>query len=183
MPIDPLCHGCPGVQPRPGAAAAHLRYREPVHVAKVLTVSDSVHTGDRVDKTGPRVVALLEGSGFTVSTADVVPDGVDAVAEALRSLADAFHGLIVTTGGTGFSPDDHTPEGTRAVLDRLAPGLAEAMRAVNPLGRLSRGVAGTRGTSLVVNVPGSPAGAVECLEAIVDVVPHALDLLGGGRPH
>jgi molybdopterin biosynthesis enzyme MoaB len=69
------------------------------------------------------------------------------------------------------------------VLDRLAPGLAEAMRAVNPLGRLSRGVAGTRGTSLIVNVPGSPAGAVECLEAIVDVVPHALDLLGGGRPH
>jgi molybdenum cofactor synthesis domain-containing protein len=154
-----------------------------VHEARVLTVSDSVHSGDRDDRAGPEIVAFLTGRGFEVSAPDVVPDGVDSVAEALRSMADGFHGLIVTTGGTGFSPDDHTPEGTRAVLDRLAPGLAEAMRAVNPLGRLSRGVAGTRGTSLVVNVPGSPAGAVECLEAIVDVVPHALDLLGGGRPH
>ena len=89
----------------------------------------------------------------------------------------------MTAGGTGFAPADQTPEGTLAVLDRLAPGLAEAMRAVNPLGRLSRGVAGTLGAGLIVNVPGSPAGAVECLEAIVDVVPHALELLAGGRPH
>jgi len=146
-------------------------------------VSDSVHAGGRDDRSGPRVVAFLEGHGFTVSAVDVVPDGTGPVAAALRSAADGFHGLIVTTGGTGFSPADHTPEGTLAVLDRQAPGLAEAMRAVNPLGRLSRGVAGTLGTSLVVNVPGSPAGAVECLEAIVDVVPHALELLGGGRPH
>ena len=154
-----------------------------MHEAKVLTVSDSVHTGEREDRTGPQVVTFLEGHGFTVPTVDVVPDGVDAVASALRSLADGFHGLIVTAGGTGFSPGDHTPEGTLAVLDRLAPGLAEAMRAANPLGRLSRGAAGTLGASLIVNVPGSPTGAVECLEAIVDVVPHALDLLGGGRPH
>jgi molybdenum cofactor synthesis domain-containing protein len=154
-----------------------------VHEAKVLTVSDSVHTGARQDRTGPRVVAFLEGHGFTVVVTDVVADGVDSVADALRSLVDGFHGLVVTAGGTGFAPTDRTPEGTRAVLDRMAPGLAEAMRSANPLGRLSRGVAGTLGTALVVNVPGSPDGAVECLEAIVDVVPHALDLLGGGRPH
>ena len=146
-------------------------------------MSDSVHTGEREDRTGPQVVTFLEGHGFAVPAVDLVPDGTDSVAMALRSLADGFHGLIVTAGGTGFSPGDHTPEGTLAVLDRLAPGLAEAMRAANPLGRLSRGAAGTLGASLIVNVPGSPTGAVECLEAIVDVVPHALDLLGGGRPH
>ena len=146
-------------------------------------MSDSVHTGDRHDRTGPRVVDFLESHGFAVPAVDLVPDGADEVAAALRSLVDGFHGLVVTAGGTGFSPGDHTPEGTLAVLDRLAPGLAEAMRAANPLGRLSRGVAGTCGASLIVNVPGSPAGAVECLEAIVDVLPHALDLLGGGRPH
>lgn len=149
----------------------------------MVTVSDSVSTGDREDTTGPGVAAFLEGRGFMVSSIQVVPDGVDSVAEALRSLSDGFHGLIATAGGTGFSPGDHTPEGTRAVLDRLAPGLAEAMRSANPLGRLSRGVAGTCGTSLIVNLPGSPRGALECLEAIVDVVPHALDLLGGKRPH
>ncbi len=149
----------------------------------MLTVSDSVSTGEREDATGPAVATFLEGQGFRVSSVGFVPDGVDSVAAALRSLSDGFHGLIATAGGTGFSPGDHTPEGTRAVLDRLAPGLAEAMRSANPLGRLSRGVAGTRGTSLIVNLPGSPRGAVECLGAIVDVVPHALDLLGGERPH
>jgi molybdopterin adenylyltransferase len=151
--------------------------------AKVLTVSDSVHAGDRVDRTGPRIVAFLEEHGFTVLATDVIPDGADPVAEALRSLTDGFRGLIVTAGGTGFSPGDQTPEGTLAVLDRLAPGLAEAMRATNPLGRLSRGLAGTLRASLIVNIPGSPTGAVECLEAIVDIVPHALELLAGGRPH
>src|SRR6266508_3254614 len=92
-------------------------------------------------------------------------------------------GLVVTTGGTGFGPRDLTPEGTRAVLEREAPGLAEAMRLVNPLGRLSRASAGTIGSALVLNTPGSSSGAVECLEAVIDVVPHALDLLAGGRPH
>ena len=149
----------------------------------MVTVSDSVHSGGREDRTGPQVVAFLEGHGFTVVSVDVVPDGVEPVAQALRSVTDGFHGLVVTAGGTGFSPADHTPEGTRMALDRLAPGLAEAMRAVNPLGRLSRGAAGTIGVSLVVNVPGSPTGAVECLGAIIDVVPHALDLLAGGHPH
>jgi molybdenum cofactor synthesis domain-containing protein len=105
------------------------------------------------------------------------------VADTLRELADGFAGLVVTTGGTGFGPRDLTPEGTRAVIDREAPGLAEAMRLVSPFGRLSRAVAGTVGTTLVLNTPGSTRGSVECLDAVIDVVPHALDLLSGGRPH
>jgi molybdenum cofactor synthesis domain-containing protein len=113
----------------------------------------------------------------------VSADGTDDVAGALRELSDGFAGVIVTTGGTGFGPRDLTPEGTRAVLDREAPGLAEAMRLVNPLGRLSRAAAGTIGTTLVLNTPGSSKGAVECLDAVLDVVPHVLDLLTGGRPH
>jgi molybdopterin biosynthesis enzyme MoaB len=98
-------------------------------------------------------------------------------------LAQDFTGLVVTTGGTGFGPRDLTPEGTLAVLERQAPGLAEAMRAVNPLGRLSRGTAGTVGRCLVINTPGSRAGAVESLTAVLDVLPHALELLAGGQPH
>jgi molybdenum cofactor synthesis domain-containing protein len=154
-----------------------------VHEAKVVTVSDSVASGVREDRTGPRLVAFLEDHGFVVVAATVVPDGVDSVADVLRSTTAGFHGLVVTAGGTGFAPTDLTPEGTDAVLDRSAPGLAEAMRAVNPLGRLSRGVAGTTGSCVVVNVPGSPAGAAECLGAVIDVLPHALELRGGGRPH
>jgi molybdopterin adenylyltransferase len=111
-----------------------------------------------------------------------VSDGVVAGTRQDKSGA-ALAGLIVTTGGTGFGPRDLTPEGTGVVLDREAPGLAEAMRLVNPLGRLSRATAGTLGQALVLNTPGSSTGAVECLEAVLDVVPHALDLLQGGRPH
>ncbi|HAS12659.1 MAG TPA: molybdenum cofactor biosynthesis protein, partial [Acidimicrobiaceae bacterium] len=92
-------------------------------------------------------------------------------------------GLLVTTGGTGFGPRDLTPEGTRAVLDREAPGLAEAMRLVSPLGRLSRQTAGTIDAALVLNLPGSTNGCIECLDAVLDVVPHALELLRGDRPH
>ena len=111
-------------------------------------------------------------------------DGVEAVAEArCGTLTAGFAGLVVTTGGTGFGPRDLTPEGTRAVLEREAPGLAEAMRLVSPLGRLSRAVAGTVGQALVLNTPGSSRGRSRCLDAVIDVVPHALDLLTGGRPH
>ena len=111
-------------------------------------------------------------------------DGVESVASTISRLAEGFHGVIVTTGGTGFGPRDLTPEGTRVVLDREAPGLAEAMRLANPLGRLSRGVAGTIGTTLVLNTPGSRRGCVECLEAVVDVVPHAVRLLvDNADPH
>jgi molybdenum cofactor synthesis domain-containing protein len=151
--------------------------------AKVLTVSDGVVAGTREDKSGQALADALAGAGFDVVERLVVTDGVDAVSGALRRLAEGFAGLIVTTGGTGFGPRDLTPAGTRAALDREAPGLAEAMRLVNPLGRLSRAVAGTLGDVLVLNTPGSSKGAVECLGAVIDVVPHALDLLTGGHPH
>ncbi|NNE74924.1 MAG: MogA/MoaB family molybdenum cofactor biosynthesis protein [Acidimicrobiales bacterium] len=145
--------------------------------AKVLTVSDGVVHGTREDKSGAALEAQLTDAGHTVVAREVTADGTEEVAAALRRLADGFHGLIVTTGGTGFGPRDRTPEGTRAVIDREAPGLAEAMRLINPLGRLSRGVAGTLGTALIVNTPGSSNGCVECLGAVLDVVPHAVRLL------
>ena len=151
--------------------------------ARVLVVSDGVAAGTREDRGGPAVRAALEAAGAEVASVDVCADGVEAVAQAIRARTEGFAGLVVTTGGTGFGPRDLTPEGTRAVIDREAPGLAEAMRLVNPLGRLSRGLAGTRGQALVLNVPGSTAGSVECLDAVLDVVPHALRLLGGDTAH
>src|SRR3954452_1110175 len=151
--------------------------------AKVLTVSDGVIAGTRDDRSGAALVSALEGAGYTVVEQRAVADGVDSVSAALIELTQGFAGLVVTTGGTGFGPRDLTPEGTRAVLEREAPGLAEAMRLVSPLGRLSRAVAGTLGQALIVNTPGSSSGAVETLAAILDVVPHALALLAGERPH
>lgn len=147
--------------------------------AKVLTVSDGVIAGTRENRSGAALVAALVEAGFAVVAEQVVADGADSVSHALREMARDFAGLVATTGGTGFGPRDLTPEGTLLVVERQAPGLAEAMRLVNPLGRLSRGVAGTIGQALIVNTPGSPAGAVECIEAILDVVPHALALLAG----
>lgn len=151
--------------------------------AKVLTVSDGVVAGTREDRSGDALAGRLAAAGFAVVERRVTGDGAEAVAAALRELTAGFTGLVVTTGGTGFGPRDLTPEGTRAVIEREAPGLAEAMRLVNPLGRLSRAVAGTVGQALVLNTPGSSSGAVETLEAVVDVLPHALELLAGGRPH
>jgi molybdopterin adenylyltransferase len=151
--------------------------------AKVLTVSDGVVEGTREDRSGAALAERLAASGFEVVERRVTADGVEPVAAALADLAAGFAGLVVTTGGTGFGPRDLTPEGTRAVLEREAPGLAEAMRLVSPLGRLSRAVAGTVGQALVLNTPGSSKGAVETLDAVIDVVPHALELLAGGRPH
>ena len=147
--------------------------------AKVLTVSDGVVAGTRDDKSGPVLRERLVEAGFDVVESRVVADGRETVGEALVELADGFAGLVVTTGGTGFGPRDLTPEGTRIVLDREAPGLAEAMRLVSPLGRLSRAVAGTRGQALILNTPGSSKGTIECLEAVLDVLPHALRLLAG----
>jgi molybdopterin adenylyltransferase len=145
--------------------------------AKVLTVSDGVVAGTREDKSGVVLRERLTDAGFDVVESRVVPDGRENVGEALVELADGFAGLIVTTGGTGFGPRDLTPEGTRIILDREAPGLAEAMRLVSPLGRLSRAVAGTRGQALILNTPGSSKGTIECVEAVLDVLPHALRLL------
>lgn len=147
--------------------------------AKVLTVSDGVAAGVREDRSGQALVKRLEGAAFTVVEHRITSDGRREVAEAISSLAAGWTGVLATTGGTGFGPRDLTPEATSDVLEREAPGLAEAMRLVNPLGRLSRGRAGTLGTALVLNLPGSTAGAVECLEAVLDVVPHALSLLAG----
>jgi len=146
-------------------------------LAKVLTVSDGVVAGTRVDASGEALAAEIEAAGFVVVERALVADGADNVAEALVRLAEGFAGLVVTTGGTGFSPRDETPEGTRRVIEREAPGLAEAMRLVNPLGRLSRGMAGIRGRSIVLNTPGSPKGCCEQFRAVADVLPHALRLL------
>ena len=144
----------------------------------MLTVSDGVVAGTRQDRSGAALQERMVAAGYQVVDRAVVTDGVETVAGALRAMADGFAGLVVTTGGTGFAPRDLTPEGTRAALDREAPGLAEAMRLANPAkGRLSRGTAGTLGGCLVLNTPGSTAGAVECLEAVLDILPHALDLL------
>ena len=145
--------------------------------AKVLTVSDGVMHGTRQDASGAALVEQLVAAGFEVVAHTVTADGADNVAEALQTLTDGFAGVVVTTGGTGFAPRDQTPEGTRAVIEREAPGLAEAMRLVSPLGRLSRGIAGIRGQAIICNTPGSPKGCVEQLGAILDVLPHALRLL------
>jgi len=146
--------------------------------AKVLTVSDGVVAGTREDRSGQALADSLAGGGWEVVERRVVADGADLVASALAELCAGFAGLVVTTGGTGFAPRDQTPEGTLRVLERQAPGLAEAMRTVNPApGRLSRAVAGTVGRCIVLNTPGSPAGAAECLGAVLDALPHALALL------
>ncbi len=145
--------------------------------AKVLTVSDGVIAGTRVDASGAALADMLRSNGFDVVSQTVVADGAESVAAALTGLANGFAGLIVSTGGTGFAPRDQSPEGTRMVIEREAPGLAEAMRLVSPLGRLSRGIAGIRGQAIICNTPGSPKGCVEQLAAIIDVLPHALRLL------
>lgn len=147
--------------------------------AKVLTVSDGVIHGTREDKSGVALADLLGEHGYEVIDQRVVADGVENVSEALIDMTDGFTGVVVTTGGTGFGPRDLTPEGTRLVLEREAPGLAEAMRLCNKdgLGRLSRALAGTRGNALILNSPGSPKGAVETVTAVIDIIPHAVRLM------
>lgn len=151
--------------------------------AKVLTVSDSVMRGERQDESGPAVARALQEAGFEVVEQSRVADGAASVAGDLTRMASAFSGLVITTGGTGFGPRDQTPEGTAEVLDRLAPGFGELMRRSSPVAPLSRGIAGVKGRALVVNLPGSPKGAVECLAAIIDLLPHAIGVLAGEKPH
>ena len=122
-------------------------------------------------------VAHLGANGFDVVEHRVTEDGADRVAAVLIEMCDGFGGLVVTTGGTGFAPRDQTPEGTRRVIERDAPGLAEAMRSISPFGRLSRGVAGIRGSAIICNTPGSPKGTIEQIDAVIDVLPHAVRLL------
>lgn len=154
--------------------------------AAVLTLSDACSRGERADGSGPLVAELLAASGFAVGAVEILPDERDQIAARLRALAAEFD-LIATTGGTGFGPRDVTPEATLAAAERLAPGLAEAMRAAGarstPQAWLSRAAAAIRGGCLILNLPGSPRGARESLEAVLPLLPHALRLLRGEKEH
>lgn len=156
--------------------------------AAVLTISDSAYAGKRADRSGPAVRERLEQLGWSVSVMEVIPDEAPAISARLATLADGGQvSAIFTTGGTGLALRDVTPEATRAVLDREIPGFGEVMRArgreSTPLAALSRSLAGTRGIVLIVNLPGSPKAAVESLDAIVELVPHVLELLRGRTEH
>ena len=154
--------------------------------AAVVTVSDSCSRGEREDLSGPAVVQVLQKFHFTVSVREVVADDSIPIQNLLIRLAREVH-FIVTTGGTGIAARDVTPEATMAVCDRLLDGVAERMRSEGtkktPFAALSRGVCGVRGRALILNLPGSPAGAVESLEAVAGLVPHALELLSGKTEH
>jgi molybdopterin adenylyltransferase len=154
--------------------------------AAVLTVSDSCANGSRVDQSGPAVSNFLKENGFVVVSAKVVPDEQSQIQPAILKLA-AIASLVVTTGGTGIAPRDVTPEATRAVCNRLVEGISERIRFEGskrtPFAALSRGVCGVCGGSLILNLPGSPKGAVESLQAVIDLLPHALRLLGGNTDH
>jgi molybdopterin adenylyltransferase len=157
-----------------------------VNTAAILTISDSSHEGKREDRSGPAVVAELKAAGFHVVRTAVVPDEQDQIRQLLTECSRQAR-LVVTVGGTGIAARDVTPEATLAVVDRVVPGIAERMRAQGelktPLAALSRGICGILGQSLILNLPGSPKAAVESLQAVLQILPHALELLSGNTGH
>lgn len=173
------------VSPEPRFRSPETRFRSPVRAA-VVTVSDRCAAGTQVDLSGPALVRVLAGSGIAVEVEVTVADELEEIAVTLRRLAETAE-LIVTTGGTGLAPRDVTPEATRLVCDRMVDGMSERMRAAGleqtAMAPLSRGVCGCRGTTLIVNVPGSPAGAESSLRAVLHLLPHALDVLAGRTQH
>lgn len=158
----------------------------PTTRALVITVSDRCFAGSRQDLSGPAVASVLEGAGIPSIASQIVPDEIETIASALRRGAQDAD-LIVTTGGTGLAPRDVTPEATRLVCERIVEGLAEKMRSAGtkqtPLAALSRAVCGTVGSTLIINVPGSPRGAESSLQAVLPLLPHALELLRGNTGH
>jgi len=158
-----------------------------VSTAYVITVSDGVAARTREDESGRALVRILKDAGFEVSEAVVVPDEEQRVADAIVAAADKGADVVVTTGGTGLGPRDVTPQATSAVIEFEVPGLGELMRragaASTPMAALSRSMAGVRGQTLIINVPGSPKGAAESLEAIMPTLPHAIKLLHGDTAH
>jgi molybdopterin adenylyltransferase len=158
----------------------------PELTAAVLTVSDSSARGERADLGGPAVVVALEKKKFRIVAREIIPDEESAIRDALIRLS-AQARFVVTTGGTGVAPRDVTPEATRAVCDRLIEGVSERMRSEGvkstKFAALSRALCGVRGQSVILNLPGKPAGAVESLEAVADLIPHILQLLSGNPSH
>jgi molybdenum cofactor synthesis domain-containing protein len=155
--------------------------------ARIITCSDAGARGEREDRSGPALRELLEANGYKVDRILVVPDDIDVIGGAIMRAAEQGARLIVTNGGTGVGPRDFTPEATMRVCERIVPGFGELMRAASlqktPMAALSRAQACTCGPALVVNVPGSVAGAVENLQAVMHLIPHALDLLAGNTEH
>jgi molybdopterin adenylyltransferase len=158
-----------------------------VSKAHVITVSDGVSAKTREDESGRALVRILKSAGFEVSEPVVVPDDERRIAEAIVAAADDGADVVVTTGGTGLGPRDVTPQATSAVIDFEVPGIGEAMRragaASTPMAALSRSMAGVRGQTLIINVPGSPRGAAESLEAVIPTLAHAIRLLHGNTAH